>query len=131
MESRLIMEKVYYDALWELKNYNMRLIGAAEDIVELLRGQREDQALELFIAALDGINWVLEVTNHTQQILKSYGFDGDMSNVNSVLTEMMQALQYQDYVLLGDLLEYEILPFLKELQAAVDKMGLSEPQNVQ
>lgn len=121
-----MMEKIYIETLLELEKYNQKLTLASEDIVNLLREQREDKALGLFISAIDGFNWVLEVISYTKFILEEYDFIGDFENINEIFKEMIEALQNQDYVLLGDLIEYEMVPFLKDIQSTLDKINIYE-----
>lgn len=120
------MEKIHVETLLELKEYNKKLLIASENIVEFLRRQREDQALDLFVSAIDGFSWILEVISYTKCFLEEYGFSENLENINVILKEMIEGLQNQDYVLLADLLEYEMIIFLEHTQSTLEKMNIKE-----
>jgi len=71
------------------------------------------------------------VVGHTKPILAEYNFNCELENINIIFKEMMEALQNQDYVLLGDLMEYEIVPFLNNLESAIYNMKVNGALNHQ
>jgi hypothetical protein len=104
----------------EFVNYNRKLMPAVEKTVEHFRAQREDKALSLLIPVIEGLQWIVEVVLKTKDTLRDYGVNVLECNVNNTLKELTGALENQDYVLLGDLLEYEVLGLLDEWQKGIE-----------
>ncbi|MCX7920738.1 MAG: hypothetical protein N3B21_01755 [Clostridia bacterium] len=114
------MNSVMLEAIHEVLRYNLKLIPAIENTVEHFRAQREDQALSLLVQIVEGLNWEFEVIFMIKGVLQETDINIDQEKTLGILSEMTGALESQDYVLIADLFEYEILPFLKEFQ---EKMG--------
>ncbi|WP_209121464.1 hypothetical protein [Alkalihalobacillus sp. BA299] len=93
----------------EYEMYNLKLIPAIEKIIDDFRKQRENEALKLLIEAIEGINWSIKVLYHTKDILKKYDVVFDENEINPILNEVTEAIKDEDYVLIADLLEYELL----------------------
>lgn len=108
------------------ESYNAKLIPALENIVSDIRSQREDKALDLMVQALEGLQWTIDVVFNLKNLNRdTYFTEVEVVEVNSVLKELNTALLNQDYVLLADLLEYEMLPMLNSWNEYV-KNHLSE-----
>lgn len=114
------MVEQVFEVLYELKKYNNKLIPAIENAVEDLRSQREDKALNLVVQIIDGLKWVIEVVFYTRTVFDERGFIFEDYKINDTLKEILNSLENQDYVLLGDLFEYEILPTLSKIQNALE-----------
>jgi hypothetical protein len=110
------------DIYQEFYNYNNKLIPALEQVIEHLQQQAEDQALSLFIDCLEGIQWSLDVMVLSRPYHKNISFDLDTQKVNDILVSLTESLENQDYVLMADILEYELIPLLKQFRALTEKM---------
>ena len=102
--------------------YLIRLIPGIEKSVELFRMGNEQEANKFFINIVDGIDWLSQVLD---MILTAKGispdtvFDGKSiqdrrASLMDLTQQMVDANKNQDWVLLADLLEYEILPYYQE-----------------
>jgi hypothetical protein len=109
------------DIYQEFYNYNNKLIPALEQVVEHLQQQAEDQALSLFIHCLEGIQWSLDVMILSRPYHKNMSFDVDAQKVQDILASLNESLENQDYVLMADILEYELIPLLKQFHAETEK----------
>jgi len=102
--------------------YLIRLIPGIEKSVELFRMGNEQEANKFFINIIDGIDWlsqVLDMILTAKAISPDTVFDGKSIQDRRVslvgLTQqMVDANKNQDWVLLADLLEYEIRPYYQE-----------------
>lgn len=76
-------------------------------IIELFRQGDDTEALNILTDALDGISWLLDAFEDTSNIL-----DGrvDVIQMTDTLKEIEEALVDIDYIMLADLIEYEIIP---------------------
>jgi hypothetical protein len=102
--------------------YLIRLIPGIEKSVELFRMGNEQEANKFFINIIDGIDWlsqVLDMILTAKAISPDTVFDGKSiqdrrANLVDLTRQMVDANKNQDWVLLADLLEYEILPYYQE-----------------
>ena len=102
--------------------YLIRLIPGIEKSVELFRMGNEQEANKFFINIIDGIDWlsqVLDMILAAKAISPDTVFDGKSiqdrrTSLVDFTQQMVDANKNQDWVLLADLLEYEILPYYQE-----------------
>ena len=102
--------------------YLMKLIPGIEKSVELFRMGNEQEANKFFINIIDGIDWlsqVLDMILAAKAISPDTVFDGKsiqdrQASLVDFTQQMVDANKNQDWVLLADLLEYEILPYYQE-----------------
>ena len=118
-------------------NYLDRLLPGFEKATQLFRMGNEQEANRYFLDIIDGIEWFSEVVN---QSLAASGGDpttmklGDETlqdrneRLLSYTTQMVEANQNRDWVLLADLIEYELTPFYEEWQALLPQ--LLPPKNI-
>ena len=102
--------------------YLIKLIPGIEKSVELFRMGNEQEANQFFINIIDGVAWlsqVLDMILEAKAISPSAVFDGKSiqerrDNLITFTQQMVDANKNKDWVLLADLLEYEILPYYQE-----------------
>ena len=102
--------------------YLMRLIPGIEKAVELFRTGNEQEANQFFINIIDGMDWfsqVLDMIFAAKEISSDTAINGKSvqdrrARLIDFTQQMVDANKNKDWVLLADLLEYEILPYYKE-----------------
>ena len=102
--------------------YLIRLIPGIEKSVELFRMGNEQEANQFFINIIDGVDWlsqVLDMILEAKAVSPDAVFDGKSiqqrrDNLIAFTQQMVDANKNKDWVLLADLLEYEILPYYQE-----------------
>ncbi|MEB6112000.1 hypothetical protein MXM64_02925 [Kurthia gibsonii] len=77
------------------------LVMNVKSIIEAIQEQNKDSALMNIIQFIDNFS------SDEYSELKT-------SEVNTALNEIVQGLEQQDFVLVSDIFEYEILPVLEE-----------------
>jgi len=102
------------------------LVQALEKGAALFRLAAEDEANHYFAQVLEALRWLLQTGEGACQVL-----DVDMAKESSpqigevsefikrfqdLLDEMLQVYEEEDYILLADLMEYELLPMVQEWQ---------------
>ncbi len=105
------MSKEKIELLMSADEYCGRLIPGIYRAVELFRGGSEKEAFKYMTNIVDGLQWLIEALAATADMLPE---DIDVSGINEHLNEMTGAFENQDYILLSDLLEYEIAPAVEE-----------------
>ncbi|TFE03941.1 hypothetical protein [Jeotgalibacillus salarius] len=105
------MRHLIIDTKVSLIEYIPRLIQASEKIGEYLQAGEQYRGMKLLPDLFEGIQWV---TNAIKGIEKNHiSLDLNTEDINKYLIEIEQTLKNQDFVLLADLLEYEISPILE------------------
>ena len=102
--------------------YLIRLIPGIEKAVELFRTGNEQEANQFFINIVDGMDWlsqVLDMILAAKEVSLDTVIDGKSiqdrrASLLDFTRQMVDANKNRDWVLLADLLEYEILPHYKE-----------------
>ena len=102
--------------------YLIRLIPGIEKSVELFRTGNEQEANQFFINIIDGIDWlsqVLDMILAAKAISPDTVFDGKsiqdrQASLVDFTQQMVDANKNKDWILLADVLEYEILPYYQE-----------------
>lgn len=84
---------------------------------------------DTLLQMLDGIQWLLEFMNHITNSQDLYSNWHELAEIaaslQNQLVNLEEALKYQDMTLIGDILNYEIIPILEsgneEIQSTIDK----------
>jgi len=112
-------------------DYLKELIPGFEKAADLFRTGNEQEANKYYLQILDGIDWFSQVVSI---IMNSDPgemelTDADDENVQArqkkltgLMSQMLEANENQDWVLLADILEYEMLPFYKVWENILSKL---------
>lgn len=112
------MEPIIIETLDSLKEYTPRLKEASESIAESLQSGDQNKSVQQLPQFFEGIQWVVSAINGLKQ--NGYDLSVDTLYLNEFLKEIEEAIINQDYVLLADLLEYEISPILEAWIEKID-----------
>ena len=101
--------------------YLIRLIPGIEKAVELFRTGNEQEANQFFIKIIDGIDWFSQVLGiiiaakeiSPETVVGDKSVRDWQTDLVDFTQQMVDANKNKDWVLLADLLEYEILPYYK------------------
>lgn len=117
------LREIILKNLANAENYLQRLIPGIEKAAELFQTENEQDANKYFLIIIDGIDWFSQVLDG---VMKASGLDPDAielkgeslqkrkSRLIELMGQMLDANQNKDWVLMADLLEYEIAPYYKE-----------------
>jgi len=108
-------------------DYLEKLIPGFDQAADLFRTGNEQEANKYYIQILDGMDWFSEVVN---VVMSSAGEGQEPENslrirqakLTDLMSQMLEANKNQDWVLLADILEYEMIPFYKEWQTILSKL---------
>ncbi|RJR45779.1 MAG: hypothetical protein C4567_03115 [Deltaproteobacteria bacterium] len=102
------------------------LAQALEKSAALFRLAAEDEANHYFAQVLEALRWLLQTGEGACQVLEvdlqevTSPQVGDVSDFlkrfQDLLEEMLQVYEEEDYILLADLMEYELLPMVTQWQ---------------
>lgn len=109
------------DVLTTLNGYLSKLMPAIKDCASHYQSGQLSEGLNLLINIIEGLDWVIKIAATNIEMQENH-----MRETNLKLNEIVKALENEDYVLVGDLLEYEILPAMQEI---LDKTALLIPKS--
>ena len=112
-------------------NYLKKLIPGFEQAADLFRTGNEQEANKYYLQILDGIDWFSQVVSVIMKPddgkTELPDADGESLQVRQekltdLMSQMLEANQNQDWVLLADILEYEMVPFYKDWENILSKL---------
>lgn len=108
-----------YDTAYD---YIGRLIAGIGDAAGLLKEGNTDEAMKMMGNISEGLQWLTDAVRLTQDIQID---KIDVAEVNPFILELVSAFENRDFVLIGDLLEYEINPILEKWKGLMEKQALN------
>lgn len=114
--------KQQLETLQTANEYIVRLESGIIEGISLFKNNEESQAVEMLPYIIDGAEWLndamkLTVGIHSEEI--------NYDEVREKLVEIVEAFNNEDYILVGDLLEYEILPVIGQWKVIIRKSIIS------
>ncbi|EMT45880.1 hypothetical protein [Anoxybacillus flavithermus] len=106
MEQKLVVEKIRI-----ILQTIPKVIEKTSQVAEHFQMGQESSGLKEIVYLFDGYDWIVQEIAGLQKVGVSISLD--ITNWQEIFKEMEKALCSQDYVLLSDLLEYEISPALE------------------
>lgn len=97
-------------------NYINNLKQAIDKIFNYISEGKENEAFGLIQDFAEGTEWLSEVLVLTQNVHKK---DFNIDRLNDLLKEVVEAIENEDYILVGDLFKYEIYELLDEIQSNI------------
>lgn len=107
------------DALKSASEYIDNLKGGIDTLVKCIENGEEQKGCGYIPPVADGIEWLTNVVNLTQEL-----HEGKVSldSLDEKLSEIVEALENEDYTLVGDLFNYEVLPILEQTQDSINSL---------
>ncbi len=111
MDENMNQNNIYSETLESATDYIKKLIVGIKKYIEYMTSGRISESGDLLISIIEGLDWEVKALSLIKEKLN---IDLDISEVNAVLIDLSNAIQNNDYVLITDLFEYEILPILEK-----------------
>jgi len=118
----------------ELFNCNKSILVQLNKCVHAFRKQNYDRGIRQFRDLLEQIQRQIQMVLSCESELQEAGIQIDSQYVVQLLSDLLQAQEQQDYILLPDLLELTIEPFATELQVRLQQYAtarVAETENAQ
>ena len=112
-------------------DYLKKLIPGCEQAADLFRAGSEQEANKYYLQILDGIDWFSQVVSVIMSPdegetelpdTDDESLEVRQKKLTDLMSQMLVANQNQDWVLLADILEYEMLPFYKDWEKILSKL---------
>lgn len=105
------------EALEEAGTYLPRLVRGLRQAAASFLSGREGEGIPLFLQAIDGLRWFQYLAeglfNFGRLVSPPSGLAGQLEDYRARLSELLAAWENKDYLLIGDLLDYEIATFVE------------------
>ncbi|HDK7155691.1 TPA: hypothetical protein PTV43_000802 [Clostridium botulinum] len=105
------MNKEKLEVLNTAKDYMINLNSAIIKSAEYLQNGDYFNGTDLIISITDGLEWIVQLITLRKDI---YEKDMEVNKLIDNAKEVVEAFENEDYVLIGDLLQYEISPIIEE-----------------
>lgn len=117
-------EEVIIESMVEGFNYLPRFRDGLTECLNFFRGGNQNQGILYFGQCLDGFNWL----NHVLAGIKLYilpmqefektstTYQTQIEGFERIIKELMDVWQNEDFVLMADLIEFEMIPQLEQLE---------------
>ena len=93
-------------------DYIKKLPAGCQKIADRLREDMIVEAMQDIVDFSEGANWLSQVSISFRQ--NGIRVDLETEKVHEYLNEINSGLEIQDYIVVADMFEYEILPFFEE-----------------
>ena len=103
------------EALDDAQEYLPRLSRGLRRVAEFFITGREGEGINIFLQALDGLQWFEQFSDTLAAGVSDLPGDlaGRLSRHRGSLADLLAAWENRDYLLIGDILEYELAPYLE------------------
>ena len=112
-------------------DYLKKLIPGFEQAADLFRTGNEQEANKYYLQILDGIDWFSQVVSVIMSPdegetelpdTDDESLEVRQKKLTDLMSQMLEANENQDWVLLADILEYEMVPFYKDWEKILSKL---------
>ena len=93
-------------------DYIKKVPAGCQKIADRLREDMIVEAMKDIINFSEGANWLSQASTFFQQ--NGISVDLETEKIHDYLNEINNGLEIQDYIVVADMFEYEILPFFEE-----------------
>jgi hypothetical protein len=109
------------ETIEELRQYIPKLINSVDLLINSINTNQFEIISDIFINFIYGLEWVKEAINNICQI-RNKPYIIHEGSVNNVLKEILQAWEIKDYVLISDIIQYEIKPLLEKCNNSLNEL---------
>lgn len=108
------------------------MAGGSRTVADLFRRADNDEGLELFQDLLDVIRDFISMVGVLRSEFRGCAdseFNSNVEQISSLLGEMTEVLESEDWILLADLLEYELNPLTENWKGIIQSLRETIRQN--
>ncbi|SHI42352.1 hypothetical protein SAMN02745163_00227 [Clostridium cavendishii DSM 21758] len=110
------IKDIQIEALITANEYLFNLKAGIEKVVSFFEGGEYGNGCALIPLIADGIEYISEMVRLTDDVLDKCK---DVENLNGFLGEIVEAIDSEDFVLVGDLFNYEVLPIVEDIHSKI------------
>lgn len=119
-----VMENVQEkrEALEEMRSYNVKLEKGIVTLAKELKDNPQEDTMKFLETVVNGINWVIQITNLTIDLLNEDKNRITKEEINNEILALNEALKDGDNDKAADLFENQLLAFIRKLNTACDEI---------
>lgn len=106
------MENNKFDLLKEAIENIVNLKIEINEAIKYFQGGKENSGCNLIVSVVEGIQFLRDTLYITYDIQKK---PISFKTMNEKLKDVVQAFENNDYILVGDLFQYEVLPIIENI----------------
>ncbi|GAA0782648.1 hypothetical protein [Hathewaya limosa] len=106
-------------ALMTANDYLYNLENGINQLVEAFQQEDNNKGCSIIPLVADGIKWIVDIVNLTRESQPNFI---DISMIDEKLDEVVEAIENEDYILVGDLFNYEILLIIENIHKEIKKI---------
>lgn len=106
-----------YDLLKTAGEYIAKLQNGIKECSKYFQSGQSNKGAESVLPIIEGLQWLVDAVTLTVEIQRSPIIS---SEINDMLIEIVEAFKNEDYILIGDLFEYEIIPILDKWKESIN-----------
>jgi hypothetical protein len=100
-----------YETIEMAKPYISKMKNGIQEAIKLFEEGKNSEAVEICSFIEEGSNWISEVARLTKDLQSK---ELEETLLDSKIEELAEAYENEDYTLMSDLLQYEILPIITD-----------------
>lgn len=108
------------ESFQEMNNYIYKLKDGISNIVNLLASEQEQEAFNMIVQLTNGLEWINNVFASVKEIsnidFEEVEFDEMIESFQNILESIVDSIEDKDYVLLSDILEYELSEIIEKIE---------------
>lgn len=104
------------------------LAKGGKEVAELFRQGSDFEALDMyqdFLQVLQDLMGILNVFRQEGLVSEIPSLQASIETLSNLFSELMDAQEQEDWILLADLLEYDLLPHLEEWKNVIKELALA------
>lgn len=110
-----------YETEQSLNEYLERFVKASVEISEYFYGDLKEEHWVKFSEFIRGLDWIVkaiefEIELYKQESLTIPEYLSVFNEIRKYVSELEKSMEQQDYVAVGDLIQYEMVPVLQKFQ---------------
>ncbi len=105
------------------QEYIDKLINGINQCAEDFQTGSEKRALDITLQIIDGMKWLTEAMSLTKEIHKE---EVNIQDINLFLNNIIEGFENKDYILVSDILDYEIKPIISTWKQKLAKTNKFE-----
>jgi hypothetical protein len=107
------------ETLQSVREYMVRLHSGIKEAAECFQNGDYSKGAELTTQISEGIEYIIKAMTLTSDLFENHI---DIEEIIEKLNEVVGAFQNEDYILIGDLYEYEINPIIESYYEEINKV---------
>jgi len=112
IQNKTDMEKLIKESSESAKQYIPKLLDGLKEVVKLFDEGRDKEAVLLFSTAIEGLDW-FSVFQLALNLMEPFVNTEDNTVVfNKIMKGLLNAWETQNFLLMSDILEFELIPLL-------------------